>query len=302
MMAARSFLQSPRMNRLLKEPLLHFLLVGLGLFVLFELVAGEDDSYDSKVINVDRDALLTFVQFRTRAFEPAVAAERLDAMSADELERLIDDYVREEALHREAIALGMDKNDYVIKRRMIQSIEFVTNGFVTAAVEVSDDDVEEYYAANREDYYVAPFVTFAHVFVSGEDSDPGNVAARADALLAELNAQQAEFSHAPRYGDRFPYFINYVERSPELVASHFGTPMAETIFALQPSETTWQGPFESAYGMHLLMLVRKAEGRYPALDEVVDTVRQDAERAAVQSLQDEAIQSIVNTYEIRRSL
>ncbi len=290
------------MTRLLKEPLLHFLLIGLGLFVLFELVAGEDDSYDSKVINVDRDALLTFVQFRTRAFEPAVAAERLDAMSADELERHIDDYVREEALHREAIALGMDKNDYVIKRRMIQSIEFVTNGFVTAAVEVSDDDVEEYYAANREDYYVAPFVTFAHVFVSGEDSDPGNVAARADALLAELNAQQAEFSHAPRYGDRFPYFINYVERSPELVASHFGTPMAETIFALQPSETTWQGPFESAYGMHLLMLVRKAEGRYPALDEVVDTVRQDAERAAVQSLQDEAIQSIVNTYEIRRSL
>ncbi len=254
------------MKKILKEPLLHFLLIGLGLFVLFEIVAGDADEYDSRVIEVDRDRLLTFVQFRTRAFEPSAAAERLDGMSPEELELLIEDYVREEALHREALALGMDKNDYVIKRRMVQSIEFITNGFVTAAVDVADADIEEFYAANREDYFVPPFVTFAHVFISAEDREAEVVADRADALLAELNATQAPFSHAPRYGDRFPYFVNYVERSPELVASHFGAGMAEALFSLQPSETTWQGPFESAYGVHLVMLVRKAEGRYPELE------------------------------------
>jgi hypothetical protein len=290
------------MNKLLKEPLLHFLLVGVGLFVLFEYVAGDADEYDSRVINVDRDSLLTFVQFRTRAFEPSVAAERLDAMSPAELERLIDDYVREEALHREAMALGMDKNDYVIKRRMIQSIEFVTNGFVTAAVEVSDDDVQTYFDANRDDYFIPPYVTFAHVFLSAEDRDREEIADAAGRLLAELNAGQVPFSHAPRYGDRFPYFVNYVERSPELIASHFGARMAETVFSLQPSENTWQGPFESAYGFHLVMLARKADGRYPELAEIIDTVRRDAEREAVDSLQDEAIQAIVDTYEIRRSL
>ena len=290
------------MKKILKEPLLHFLVIGLGLFVLYGFVAGDDDAFDSKVIEVDRDRLLTFVQFRSRAFEPGAAAERLDALSPDELDRLIDDYVREEALHREALALGMDRNDYVIKRRMIQSIEFVTNGFVTAAVEVTDDDVQEYYEANREDYFVPPYVTFAHVFVSAEDRDPVAAAEQAEALLAELNAAQAPFSHAPRYGDRFPYFINYVERSPELVASHFGARMAEAVFSLRPSETTWQGPFESAYGAHLVMLVRKAEGRYPDLEEIADTVRRDAERTAVEELQDEAIQAIVDTYEVRRSL
>ena len=107
------------MTTLIKEPLVHFLAVGLGLFVLFEFVGGDDAAYDSKVINVDRDALLTFVQYRLRAFEPRIAAERLDGMSDEELDRLIGDYVREEALHREALALGMDKNDYIIKRRMI---------------------------------------------------------------------------------------------------------------------------------------------------------------------------------------
>ena len=290
------------MSKLLKEPLLHFLLIGIGLFVLFEIVAGDTDEYDSRVINVDRDSLLTFVQFRSRAFEPSAAASRLDAMSAEELDRLIDDYVREEALHREALALGMDKNDYVIKRRMIQSIEFVTNGFVTAAVEVSDDDVQEFYEANREDYFIEPYVTFAHVFLSAEDRDRGEIAEAAGMLLAELNANQVPFSHAPRYGDRFPYFVNYVERSPDLVASHFGAGMAEKIFSLQPSDNTWRGPFESAYGFHAVMLVRKSEGRYPALEEIADTVREDAEREAIESLQNEAIQAIVDMYEVRRSL
>ena len=290
------------MKKLLKEPLLHFLLVGIGLFVLFEFVAGDADEYDSRVINVDRDSLLTFVQFRTRAFEPSAAAARLDAMSPEELDRMIDDYVREEALHREAMALGMDKNDYVIKRRMIQSIEFVTNGFVTAAVEVSDDDVQEFYEANRDDYFIPPYVTFAHVFLSAENRDREETEADAARLLAELNAGQVPFSHAPRYGDRFPYFVNYVERSPELIASHFGARMAETVFSLQPSENTWQGPFESAYGFHLVMLARKADGRYPELAEIIDNVRRDAEREAVEKLQDEAIQAIVDTYEIRRSL
>ena len=139
------------MTKLIKEPLVHFLAIGLGLFVLFEFVAGDDAAYDSKIINVDRDALLTFVQYRSRAFEPQMAAARLDGMSEAELDRMIKDYVREEALHREALALGMDKNDYVIKRRMIQSIEFITDGFVTAAVEVADEDVETYFEANRED-------------------------------------------------------------------------------------------------------------------------------------------------------
>ncbi len=280
---------------------MHFLAVGLGLFVLFEFVGGDDAAYDSKVINVDRDALLTFVQYRSRAFEPRIAAERLDGMSDEELDRLIGDYVREEALHREALALGMDKNDYIIKRRMIQSIEFITDGFVTAAVEVSDEDVKAHYVANREDYYIDPFVTFTHVFFDNERHGGDEALALAGAKLAELNAQQAPFSHAPRHGDRFPYFVNYVERGPQFVASHFGMPMAERVFALEPSDTTWHGPFESPYGAHLVLLTRKAEGRYPELTEVESSVRDDAEREAIKALKDKAIKAIVDTYEVRRS-
>ncbi len=290
------------MKEFLKEPLLHFLIAGLALFVLYEFAASDAAEADTRVIVVDRDAILTFIQFRTRAFEPGVAAERLDAMSAEELERLVDDYVREEALHREALALGVDKNDYVIKRRMIQSIEFVTDGFVTAAVDVTDEDVRQYFEANRDNYYIDPFVTFAHVFFSLEDRDREDVVQIARAKLEELNADAVPFSDATKHGDRFPYFVNYVERNPEFVASHFGRTMADRVFALEPDDATWHGPLESPYGFHLVMLSRKSAGRYPSLEEIADTVRSDTERELVSQKQDEAIQAIVDTYEVRRSL
>lgn len=291
-----------RMSKILKEPLLHFLLLGLGLFVLFELVAGEDSPYDNRIINVDRDSLLTFVQFRTRAFEPSAAAQRLDSMSGEELQRLIDDYVREEALHREAMALGMDKNDYVIKRRMIQSIEFITNGFVAAAVDASDEDIRDYFTSNRDDYFIEPLMTLTHVYFGNERRSQQEALELATAKLAELNRIPVPFSEAPRHGDRFPYFVNYVERTPAFLASHFGTPMTEALLSLEPDTATWKGPFESAYGFHLVLVTKSQAGRYPQLAEVEHLVRQDVERAMKDDLNDQAIQAIVDTYEINSTL
>jgi len=289
------------MKKLITEPLVHFLVLGLGLFGLFELVASDEAAFDSRVIDVDREALLTFVQYRSRAFQPETAAARLDSMPEDELERLINDYVREEALHREAKALGVDKNDYIIKRRMIQSIEFITDGFVTAAVEVNDEQVAEHFEARRDDYYIDPIVTFTHVFFDADRHGRSESLALATTKLAELNTDDVPFSHAPRHGDRFPFFVNYVERDPQFVVSHFGLPMAEGVFSLQPDEATWHGPFESEYGTHLVMLTSKSAGRYPDLAEVEAAVRDDAEREAITAQKDKAIQAIVDTYEIRRS-
>ncbi len=286
---------------MLRDPLAHFLLLGLGLFLLFEMVASDEAAYDSKVIDVDREALFTFVQYRSRAFQPQAAAARLDGMSEDEVERLVRDYVREEALHREALALGMDKNDYIIKRRMIQSIEFITDDFANVAVDVSDEDVRAYFDANRQGYYIEPFVTFTHVFFDAERRGRDESRALATTRLAELNQQRVPFNEGPRHGDRFAFFVNYVEHDPQFIASHFGMPMAEAVFALEASDSTWAGPFESEYGAHLVMLTRKAEGRYPDLAEVEPSVRDNVQREAIRSIKDEAIQRIVDTYEVRRS-
>ena len=287
------------MNRLLREPLVHFLAIGAGLFVLFGFVAPEDSSLDDKTIVVDRDALLTFLQFRSKAFNPEVAASKLDALSDAELQQLIDAYVREEALHREALALGMDQNDYVIKQRLIQSIQFITNGFVSAAVDVSDEEVAEYYEANRDDYFVDPFITFTHVFFSSDRHGKEQARQLAEAKLAELNDAQVPFSGSTRHGDRFLYNVNYVERSRDFVASHFGRAMAASVFELEADEGRWYGPLESAYGFHLVMVARRKDGFYPPLEEIADVVREDALRIKLDEQNERAVQAIVDTYDVR---
>ena len=290
------------MSKLLREPLLHFLAIGLGLFVFYEFVADDNGTYDPRVIEVNRDTLLTFMQYRSRAFEPDIAVRRLNNMTNADFERLIADYVREEALHREALALGMEKNDYIIKRRLIQSIEFITAGFATAGLELTDNDIAAYYEANRQSYFVEPFVTFTHVFFSNSNRDRNDALALSTAKLAELNAQNVPFAGAPLHGDPFPYARNYVEREQAFVASHFGEQTAEAIFGINAGETLWQGPFESPYGFHVVLLAQKAEGRFPSIEEIQNTVRDDAERDAVKAQKDKAIQTIVDTYEIRTDL
>lgn len=289
------------MKRTLSEPLVHFLALGVALFVLFELVASDEAAYDSKVIDVNREALLTFVQYRTRAFEPRAAAARLASLSDEEIERLIDDYVREEALYREAEALGVDKNDYVIKRRMIRSLEFITDGVAGAAVEVTDKDIANHYEANREDYYIGPVATFTHVFIGGDGRPRSDAHAQAESTLEELNRRQVAFSDAPGHGDRFPYFVNYVNRDLQFVASHFGTAMAQAVFDLEPADSTWQGPIESDFGLHLVMLSEKTDGRYPTLTEIEDILREDVVREKTAVQKDKAIKAIVDTYDVRRT-
>lgn len=287
------------MKKLIREPLLHFLAIGLGLFVLYGFVAPGDEDLGGKTIVVDRNALLTFVQFRSKAFNPDIAATRLDALSESELNLLIDDFVREEVLHREALALGMDTNDYVIKQRLIQSIRFITNGFVTAAVNVSDDDVAAYYEANKDDYYIEPYVTFTHVFFSSDRHGAEQARALAEAKLAELNDARVPFSESTRHGDRFLYNVNYVERTEDFVGSHFGRRMARALFELGADNATWQGPLESSYGHHVIMLGKRTEGRYPELTEVEDAVREDALRVAINEQNELAVQAIVDTYDVR---
>lgn len=287
------------MKRLLKEPLVHFLAAGLGLFVVFGLVNRTEPNMDRNVVVVDRDALLTFVQYRIKAFNPTLAEKKLSALSDEELQLLIDDYVREEVLYREAILLGLDEDDYVIRRRLVQKLEFITEGFAESSANVDDAALRRYFDANKADYYVEPYVTFTHVFFETEDRPREQARALAEAKLVELNRNGVVFSDAPKHGDRFLYHVNYVERTADYVASHFGPDMTAALFELEPNDLLWRGPFHSAYGVHLVMLTSNEPGREPELAELEGRVREDARRAAIQEETEVAIREIVATYDVR---
>jgi len=284
------------MKNLYKQPLLHFLLVGLGFFLLFKILNPEQEDY--KTIVVDKDVLLTHLQYRSKAFNNDVFEKRLAEMPEDELNQIIQEYVREEVLYREAMALGLDQEDYIIKRRMIQKVEFMTEGVVDALIEPTDKEVNQYYLENKEDYFLPPQVTFTHVFFSTERQGKEQAAQNAKDESLFLNKNSIPFEMATSRGDRFLYHTNYVERDPEYVASHFGKTMANKVFEASPS-SQWIGPLESTYGYHLVLLTNSVAGVYPELSEIREKVRQDAKYRKKQQRNVETIQSLVDTYQVK---
>ena len=286
------------MKDILNDPLLHFLAAGIAVFAFFEIVAPEGTGFGDKVIVVDEDALLTHIQYRTRTFEPQIAAERLATLSNTELEQMVREYVHEEALHREAMAMGMDANDYIIKRRLVQKVEFLAQGFAAASAVVDEAALIAYYDENQDDYFIEPTVTFTHVFFDAEERGWEAARAAATAELDKLNKAQVPSAEAGRYGDRFVYHLNYVDRPADLVDSHMGVDLTKAVFSADARNGVWRGPYDSAYGSHLVLVSRNTPGRYPDVDEIRKRLSSDVESALARERKEAAIDEIVAEYEV----
>jgi hypothetical protein len=245
-------------SKILKDPLAHFLLAGVLLFVVATALnppAAQDD-----VIVVDRAAILNFVQYRSKAFEPNAAAALFDSMDSAAQERIIDDFIREEALFREAKALSLETNDYVIRQRMVQKIEFLAEAAATGKAP-SAEEVRAYYDANADMFKSPPSATFSHVFVSGKDKPRAAAAAQAERLLDQLRSEGAKFNDALRYGDRFLFHTNYVDRTLDYIQSQLGDEVAAAVFAADAPVNQWYGPFFSDYGAHLVFVASRMDAR-----------------------------------------
>jgi len=282
-----------------KEPLLHFLILAVGLFVLHSMISHEDDAIDSRRIVVDQEKLLTFIQYRTKVFEPKAAAVRLESLSDEALNRVVNDYVREEALHREALALGLERDDYVIKRRLIQKMDFVTQGFGDALVNPSDEEIQQYFELHQQEYYIEPTITFTHIFFDAARHGQEKAMQLAKDKLKQLTTQQVAFIDAAKHGERFLYGMNYVERSLQYINSHFGESMTEGLFQLSASEKQWHGPYQSQWGAHLVMVSGKQDGRSPDLPEVRLRVDQELRREQVREMANQMAQQIIDTYDVQ---
>lgn len=284
------------MKIILKEPLVYFLLLSSLLFLGFSFFEKESDN--AQEIIVDRASLLGFIQQKAKVVEQDKLIKMFDAMPADKRSDWIDAYVKEEALYREAQALRLDENDPIIKGRVIQKLEFITKEYSEAILNVTQTDLDKYFESNKQDYYIEPYVTFTHVFLNGEGKNKADVISLAQNKLAKLNDDNVQFSQGAQHGDRFPYHVNYVERTPDFIASHFGQNMSDKIFALKTTSDTWLGPFESEYGAHLVMVNRLEPGRFPELKEVSGQVYQDLQRTQIQQNLDKSYQSIIDTYSV----
>ena len=286
------------MKSLLREPLLHFLLLALCLFFLHDAVSHKNSEEDTRKIVVDRSALLNFIQFRTKAFDSKRANQQLAALSVEQLKKITEEFIREEALVREARQLKLDQNDYVIKRRLVQKLNYIAQGFVDSVSEVTEDDIRDYFVKNRDDFQIKPRITFTHVYFGSDRHGNEDAKRLAEETLIKLREQNSSFEDASQFGERFLYGLNFVERSKLLIDNQFGSDMADQLFKLRPSRSIWHGPIQSNAGWHLVMVSQIWPGRLPKLEEVREQVVQQATRVLNEKRAREATQQIVDSYQV----
>ncbi len=284
-----------------QEPLLHFLVIGVMLYSLVDTFS-EAPSRDNYAIDINSSVMVRFLQFQNKAFNSQLAQQKWQGLNETQKQSLVTDYIREEVMYREALNMGLDSDDQIIRRRLIQKIEFINTGFTSLTDGIDEKVLSRYFNENTSNYLIDGSMTFSHVFFD-KNLDQNKEAAQEQAqnMLVQLNQQSVPFEQASQFGKRFFFHRNYVDRTQNFVASHFGSGFSQKVFTLKPS-STWYGPIQSKYGSHLVMVKKNQPERNPNLDEVAPQVLQDLQRVKQSELKTASLNNMINKYRINNAL
>jgi len=252
----------PAIKRWLREPLLHFLLLGLLLFAAYAYMQrGRGGVESSKQIAISLDDLRTIdLYFESQWHRQPTPAE---------FQAMVEDKVREEVLYREALAMGLEKDDTIVKRRMAQKMQFLAED-VAAAHEPSTAELKAWFDKNSNKFALPSRYSFRHLYFS-PDRRGKNAHDDAARALAKIAGQPEDSKLAASLADQFMFQDYYGERTSEAIAKEFGPPFAVAIEKLKPG--SWQGPVESGYGWHLVYVDTVIPGRIPAFEEMEPDVK-----------------------------
>lgn len=248
-------------GQLAREPLLHFFALGIGIFVVFGGRSGPGAQAPAEIV-VTRGRIESLALSFGRTWQrPPTAAE---------LDGLIRDYVREELAVREAKALGLDVDDVVVRRRLRQKLEFVSED-AAAQMEPSEQELRAWLAAYPERFRVERRFSFRQVFLDPERRGE-QLADDASQLLAQLRADGG--ARAPgALGDPSLLDREFADIGTSELEGLFGEEFAAALGGLEPGR--WEGPIGSAYGSHLVFVRERTGERPPELGEVRAAVLRD---------------------------
>lgn len=249
------------LKKLLHEPLIHFLFIGIVLFALFGMV-GEPESGKGNRLVVTQ----AYVDRLVKTFQ-----KRWNRMPGQvEVNHLVEGFIREEILYREALAMGLDKDDAVVRRRMAQKIEFLFKDIATPP-EPDDAQLQAYLKKHSEKFRRPARYTFSHVYLNA-DKRGAKVLDDAKQLLARLK-QSAHKIDVSAAGDALMLDHHYTDFSQPEVARLFGQQFSEKLSDIGPGQ--WAGPVDSPYGVHLVNVQQRTDTRLPKLVEIRDQVKRE---------------------------
>lgn len=273
------------MKRLLREPLVQFLLVGAMMFGFYRLAGGDSVPAANNHIAVGAGEI--------EQLRAIFVRQRLRPPTEEELGGLIDAYVREEVLYREALAMGLDRDDTIVKRRLAQKIEFLTED-LSEPGSPTDEQLAAFFKEHAERYQPPSRLSFIHVYFSTAKRGQGaEQDSRNDLVRLRKGVPAAVLDEL---GDMFLLDSNYKDAAPEEVEKVFGPSFTQELVKLPERE--WHGPLVSGYGLHLVKISdRRTEGA-PLLDDVRGQVKQDWIEAQRRSIKEETFQKMRQRYQV----
>ena len=266
-----------RLRRILSEPLLHFLAAGLFLFMLFSYV-NQDVLQSPNTIIVDAARVNSLrEQFRRTWLRPPTHAE---------IQGLVNAWIREEVLYREGLAMGLGADDPVIRRRIGQSLEFVSDLYIDESV--TENEIRTWFEDHQDQYVVEPVLTFEQLYL-----DPS--VHREDLDSAIASAREALQSGATEFvGDRTMLPRRVADATVTEVARIFGDGFADTVSDLAAGR--WTGPVESGFGLHFVRIESRTASRTADFAEVRDAIERDLVAARREAAKEAQFQALLSRY------
>lgn len=241
--------------KFIQDPLFHFLLLGSGLFIIYSVLNSSASAPGDRIVVDETQALRLAKQFqRTWMRMP----------NHQELRGLVEDFVKEEILYREAKTLGLDQDDQVIRRRLRQKMEFLNADLIEESAP-TDIQLQTYFETNRDRFRRPDRLSFQQVYLNPYKHG-SDVKSSAEGLLARLNTAPALAPDLKLIGDAtlLPTQLDAVTRQE--VANTFGRGFAEDIEDAPTGR--WSGPYESSYGLHLVRMTKRKVGNSPSMLEI----------------------------------
>ena len=240
---------------------MHFLALGALVFFLFHLTTDRGETQDGKIV-VTRGKVEQLVTGFSRTWQRLPTQEELDG--------LVEDSIREEVLYREALAMRLDKDDTIVRRRMRQKLEFLTED-TAAAAPSTDADLQGWLDKHPDKFRVEPTLGFSQVYLNATHAGD-NASAAASKVLAQLDSA-GESVAAAELGDTTMLPHQFPLSRVDEIASVFGDEFARRVAQLEGGR--WIGPIQSGYGWHIVYVSERTEGRPKPLSEVRDAVQRD---------------------------
>ncbi|MDH3734864.1 MAG: peptidylprolyl isomerase [Gemmatimonadota bacterium] len=269
--------------RFLREPLVHFLLIGAALFAIGAL-RGETSSVEPvRRIVVDSGQIVSLIEGWRRTWQRPP--------TESELRGLVDDFLQEEIYYREAIALGLDRDDVIIRRRLRQKVEMLSSD-ISQVIDPTDDDLRAFLDQNAEDYRRETLYTLAHRYFNA-DRRGESAYSDAEAATSRLEGFDGGDAVSP-VGDRLPLPQAFERATGQDVATAFGSEFADGVAGLEIG--AWQGPIRSGFGFHVVYVAERVDGQIPSLDEIRFEVERDWRFARERQMEEELFAGLRDQY------